>query len=109
MGENLTSFVATGTWRISERNRIDALYFGVDRDGSRTSSRDITVDDQVGVAALVLGTISHKDINITTINTEPRKDYAVMYIGIQVKDQATLERLLHDLRALKPIRYVSIG
>jgi hypothetical protein len=47
LSENLTSFMVSGTWRISERNRIDALYFGVERDGSRTSTRDITIEDQV--------------------------------------------------------------
>lgn len=46
LSENLTSFMASGTWRITERNRVDALYFGVDRSGSRTSTRDITVKDQ---------------------------------------------------------------
>jgi len=47
LSENLTSFVASGTWRITERNRVDALYFGVDRSGSSTSKQDITVEDQV--------------------------------------------------------------
>ena len=47
LSENLTSFMASGTWRITERNRFDALYFGVNRNGSRTSGRDITVNDQV--------------------------------------------------------------
>ena len=47
LSENLTSFMASGTWRITERNRIDALYFGVDRSGSRISDHDITVNDQV--------------------------------------------------------------
>ena len=47
LSENLTTFMASGTWRITERNRLDALYFGINRSGSRTSDRDITVNDQV--------------------------------------------------------------
>lgn len=46
LSDNLTSFMASGTWRIAERHRFDALYFGVDRSGSRTSTRAITVNDQ---------------------------------------------------------------
>jgi hypothetical protein len=41
--DNLSSFEASGTWRITERNRVDFLYFGTDRSGSRTSTQDITV------------------------------------------------------------------
>ena len=47
LDENLTSFMASGTWRFTERNRISAMYFGADRSGSRTSDRTITVGDQV--------------------------------------------------------------
>lgn len=46
LDENLSSFEASGTWRISERNRVDAMYFGAKRSASRTSTRDITVDGE---------------------------------------------------------------
>ena len=46
LDENLTSFFVSGTWRFSERNRIGAMYFGIDRSGSRTSDHTITVGDQ---------------------------------------------------------------
>jgi len=51
LDENLTSFMASGTWRITDRNRVDALYFGVDRSASRTSTRDITVGDRGTIPA----------------------------------------------------------
>lgn len=60
--DNLSSFVASGTWRISERNRIDALYFGVKRDNSHTSTRDVTVNDQTIPAG-------------STVSTEAKTDY----------------------------------
>ena len=62
MKDNLSSFMASGTWRISERNRIDALYFGVKRDASRASTRDITVNDQTIPAG-------------STVSTEAKTDY----------------------------------
>jgi hypothetical protein len=45
--KSLSSLQASGTWRITERNRVDALYFGAKRSGSRQSTRDITVGGQV--------------------------------------------------------------
>jgi hypothetical protein len=60
--DNLTSFMASGTWRITERNRIDALYFGVKRSGSRTSASDITVDDQTIPAGSTVGAETKADM-----------------------------------------------
>jgi hypothetical protein len=60
--DNLTTFMASGTWRITERNRIDALYFGVKRSGSRTSTRDITVDDQTIPAGSTVGAEAKADM-----------------------------------------------
>jgi hypothetical protein len=54
--------MASGTWRISERNRIDVLYFGVKRNGSHSTTRDITVDDQTIPAG-------------STVSTEAKTDY----------------------------------
>ncbi|MFQ5620613.1 MAG: RelA/SpoT family protein [Candidatus Nanoarchaeia archaeon] len=68
----------------------------------------LTVDDQVGVAALVLSVISSKDMNITTINGDPRKDRYIMYVGLQMKDPTQLDGLLKELRDLKPVQYVSV-
>ena len=61
LSENLTSFMASGTWRITERNRVGALYFGVDRSGSRTSDHDITVNDQVIPAGSSVGAEAQVD------------------------------------------------
>jgi hypothetical protein len=55
--ENLTSFFASGTWRITERNRVNFVYFGTDRSGSTTTDRNITVGDKVFVAG---STVSSK-------------------------------------------------
>jgi hypothetical protein len=60
--DNLSSFMASGTWRITERNRIDALYFGVKRSASHTTTRNITVDDQTIPAG-------------STVSTEAKTDY----------------------------------
>ena len=62
LDDNLSSLVASGTWRITERNRIDALYFGVKRDASRSSTRDITINDQTIPAG-------------STVSTEAKTDY----------------------------------
>jgi hypothetical protein len=62
LDDNLSSLVASGTWRITERNRIDALYFGVKRNASRSSTRDITVNDQTIPAG-------------STVSTEAKTDY----------------------------------
>lgn len=65
LDENLTSFLVSGTWRFSERNRIGALYFGVDRSGSRTYDRTITVGDQ--------------DIQIgSTVSAETQVDFLLL-------------------------------
>ena len=61
LNDNITSFMASGTWRISERNRVDALYFGVDRSASRTSTRDITVNDQLIPAGSTVSAESQVD------------------------------------------------
>lgn len=45
LSKSLTSLQASGTWRITERNRVDFLYFGAKRDGSRTYDRDIVIGD----------------------------------------------------------------
>jgi opacity protein-like surface antigen len=45
--KSLSSLQVSGTWRVTERNRVDALYFGAKRSGSRTYARDITVGGQV--------------------------------------------------------------
>ena len=68
----------------------------------------LTVADQVGVAALVLSVIAGREMNITTINGDPRKDRYIMYVGLQMKDPTQLDQLLTDLRALKPVQYVSV-
>jgi hypothetical protein len=62
LNDSVSSFMASGTWRISDRNRIDALYFGVKRDASRSSTRDITVNDQTIPAG-------------STVSTEAKTDY----------------------------------
>jgi hypothetical protein len=62
LDKNLSSFEASGTWRITERNRIDFLYFGTDRSASRTSTSDITVDGQVIPAG-------------STVSAETQTDY----------------------------------
>ena len=62
LDENLTSFMAAGTWRIADRHRVDALYFGVDRSASRTSDHDITVNDQTIPAG-------------STVSAEAQTDY----------------------------------
>lgn len=62
LDDNLSSFMASGTWRIADRHRVDALYFGVDRSASRTSTRDITVNDQTIPAG-------------STVSAETQTDY----------------------------------
>jgi len=61
LSENLTSFMASGTWRIADRHRVDALYFGVDRSASRSSTHDITVKDQVIPAGSTVSAESQVD------------------------------------------------
>jgi hypothetical protein len=51
LDENLSSFLVSGTWRIAERHRFDALYFGADRSASRTADHDIIVGDQGTIPA----------------------------------------------------------
>jgi len=61
--DNLSSVEVSGTWRITERNRVDFLYFGTDRSGSRTSDHAITIDDK--------GTIPAG----STVSAESQTDY----------------------------------
>lgn len=65
LDENLTSFMVSGTWRIADRHRVDALYFGVDRSASRTSTHDITVDGKVIPAG-------------STVSAEAQADYLLL-------------------------------
>ena len=44
---SLSSLELSGTWRFTERNRLDFLYFGAKRSGSRQTATDITVGGQV--------------------------------------------------------------
>jgi hypothetical protein len=62
LDENLSSFMASGTWRIADRHRVDALYFGADRSASRSSTHDITVDGKVIPAG-------------STVSAEAKTDY----------------------------------
>ena len=43
----LSSLQVAGTWRITERNRVDGLYFSASRNGSKTYDREIHVGDYV--------------------------------------------------------------
>lgn len=68
----------------------------------------VTVDDQVGVAALILGVISAENINISSIRTDPKKGRVNIYVGVQLKEAGQLEGLLSKLRSLKPVQYVAV-
>jgi hypothetical protein len=46
LGKDLSTFVASGTWRFLPNHRIDALYYGGKRSGSRTYTGDISIGDQ---------------------------------------------------------------
>lgn len=47
LSNSLSSVEASGTWRITDRNRVDFLYFSANRSGSRLYDHDITVDGNV--------------------------------------------------------------
>jgi opacity protein-like surface antigen len=47
LAKSLTSIEASGTWRWTENNRSDFLYFSAKRGGSRTVDKDIVIGDQV--------------------------------------------------------------
>lgn len=53
--KSLSSFEVSGTWRFTENNRVDFLYFGAKRSGNRQSTRDITVGGQVIPAGFTVG------------------------------------------------------
>jgi len=60
--KNLSSIEASGTWRITDRNRVDFLYFGTKRSASHTSDHNITVDGNVIPAG-------------STVSAEAKADY----------------------------------
>ena len=64
--DNLSSLEVSGTWRITERNRVGFLYFGTDRSGSRSTDHAITVGDQ--------GTIPAG----STVSAEAQADYLLL-------------------------------
>jgi hypothetical protein len=47
LDNGLSSLQVSGTWRITDRNRVDALYFGANRSGSKTYDRQINIGDIV--------------------------------------------------------------
>jgi hypothetical protein len=46
LDRNLSTFVANGTWRFLPNHRLDAMYYGGKRSGSRTYEGNIDIGDQ---------------------------------------------------------------
>ncbi len=69
---------------------------------------NITVTDRVGLAAEILNVFSWKHINLTSINTKPKKDKILISLGVQVEDELKLEQTLKQIRAIPDVVDLSV-
>jgi hypothetical protein len=62
LDRNLSTFIAAGTWRFLPNHRLDALYYGGKRSGSRTYQGDIDIGDQDFPVGATVGLESKTEI-----------------------------------------------